>query len=161
MRFDCKKRCENPAKWGVRLGGDNVGRPVRTVVSVDDTTGEIKSMSTVYVSAPQREPPYLKLYMEGLSVLQGIPLYCWPVLLWLLGRIPYANSDPCFEFGTPMRQRAAEELGVKISQVNHAVSDLVKCRAILRSGRGLYQFNPSFFARGEWRDIQKLRSFGK
>lgn len=138
-----------------------MGRPVRTVISVDDTTGEVKSMSSMYVSAPQREPPYLKLYLDGLEELRRVPLYCWPILLWLLGRIPYANGDQCFEFGNPMRQRAAEELEVKISQVNHAVSDLVKCEAILRAGRGLYQFNPVFFARGEWKDIQKLRSFGE
>lgn len=137
-----------------------MGRPVRTVMSVDDTTGEVMSVSTVYVSAPEREPPYLKLYLDGLVGLRRVPLYCWPVLLWLLGRIPYANGEQCFEFGTPMRKRAAGELGVKISQVNHAVSDLVKCEAILRSGRGLYQFNPLFFARGEWKDIQKLRSCG-
>lgn len=137
-----------------------MGRPVRTVISVDDATGEVKSMSTTYVSAPQSEPAYLKLYFDGLTELRAMPLYCWPVLLWLLGRMPYANVDPCFEFGTPMRQRAAGELGVKISQVNHAVSDLVKCGAILRAGRGLYQFNPVFFARGEWKDIQKLRSCG-
>lgn len=135
-----------------------MGRPVRTVISVDDSTGEVKSMSTVYVSDPQREPPYFKVYMESLKVLRGIPLYCWPVLIWLLGRIPYANEDQCFEFGGPMRQRVADDLGVKIGKVNHAVSDLVKCGAILRAGRGLYQFNPRFFVRGEWKDIQKLRS---
>lgn len=137
-----------------------MGRPVRTVISVDDATGEVKSALTTYVSAPQREPPYLKVYMDKLKGLQGMPLYCWPVLLFLLERIPYANVDQSFEFGNPMRQRLADELGVKIGQVNHAVSDLVKCGAILRAGRGLYQFNPVFFARGEWKDIQKLRSCG-
>lgn len=139
-------------------GGDRVGRAVRTVISVDDTTGEVKNMSTVYVSTPQSEPAYLKLYMDGLARLREIPLYCWPVLLWLLGRMPYANADQCFEFGVPMRQRACGELKVKISQVNHAVADLVKCGAVLRVDRGLYRFNPAFFARGEWKDIQKLRS---
>lgn len=134
-----------------------MGRAVRTVVSVDDTTGEVTGMSTTYVSPPQSEPAYLKLYFDGLTGLRAMPLYCWPVLLWLLGRMPYANGDPCFEFGSPMRQRAAGELGVKVSQVNHAVSDLVKTGAVLRVGRGLYQFNPVFFARGEWKDIQKLR----
>lgn len=143
------------------MGGDRVGRPVRTVVSVDDATGEIKSMSTVYVSAPQSEPAYLKLYLEGLLCLRNIPLYCWPVLLWLMGRMPYANGDPCFEFGSPMRQRAAEELHLKISQINHAISDLVKFEAVLRVERGLYQFNPQLFARGEWKDIKKLRSSGQ
>lgn len=160
MQFSCKKCCENPARYGIIGRGDGAVQPVRTVISVDDMTGEVTSMSTVYVSAPQREPPYLKLYLDGLVGLRQVPLYCWPVLLWLLGRIPYANGEQCFEFCTPMRKLAAGELGVKISQVNHAVSDLVKCGAILRSGRGLYRFNPEFFARGEWKDIQKLRSCG-
>lgn len=130
-------------------------------MSVDDTTGEVKSMESVYVSPPQSEPAYLKLYFDALTGLRSMPLYCWPVLLWLLGRIPYANEDPCFEFGAPMRQKAASELGLKVSQVNHAVSDLVKCGAVLRVSRGLYRFNPQFFARGEWKDIQKLRSCGE
>lgn len=137
-----------------------MARPVRTVISVDDSTGEVKSMSSTYVSPPQSEPAYLKVYLDGMERLQEIPMYCWPVLLWLLGRMPYANADQCFEFGGPMRQRLADNLGVKIGKVNHAVSDLVKSGAILRSGRGLYRFNPLFFARGEWKDIQKLRSCG-
>lgn len=134
-----------------------MGRPVRTVISVDDATGEVKSSTTTYISAPKSEPAYLKVYMDGMERLRKIPLYCWPVLLWLLNRMPYANADPCFEFGKPMRERAAEEIGVNVSRVNHAVSDLAKCGAILRAGRGLYRFNPEFFARGEWKDIQKLR----
>lgn len=141
-------------------GGEGVGRPVRTVISVDDFTGEVKSKSTTYISAPKSEPAYLKVYLDGLDTLRNVPLYCWPVLLWLLKRIPYANADQCFEFGNPMRQKAAGELQIKISQVNHAVSDLVKCGAIMRAVRGLYRFNPMFFARGEWKDIQKLRSGG-
>ena len=95
-----------------------MGRPVRTVVSVDDSTGEIKSMTTVYVSSAQSEPAYLKLYLDGLLQLRDIPLYCWPVLLWLLGRMPYANADPCFEFGKPLRQRAADDLKLKIGRAH-------------------------------------------
>lgn len=137
-----------------------MGRPVLRVISVDDKTGEITSSSTTYVSSPKVEPPYVKVYMGGFEELRKMPLYCWPVLLWMLEKMPYANADQCFEFGKPMRQRVAEEIGVNVSRVNHAVSDLAKCGAILRAGRGLYRFNPEFFARGEWKDIQKLRSGG-
>lgn len=136
-------------------------RPVRTVIEVDDLTGELKNQSTVYVSSPQSEPPYVKLYFDGASQLRKIPLYCWPVLMWLLRLMPYANADPAFEFGAPMRRKAASELEVSVSRVDHAVSDLLKCGVLFRVDRGLYQFNPAFFARGEWKDIQKLRSCWK
>lgn len=133
-------------------------RPVRNVVVIDNTTGEVMQQSTVYVSSPQSEPPYVKVYFDGFSCLRSVPLYCWPVLVWLLRLLPYANTDPCFEFGAPMRRKVAAELKISVSRVNHAVSDLVQCGALLRVERGLYQFNPSFFARGEWKDIKKLRS---
>lgn len=138
-----------------------MARPVRTVTEVDNTTGEVTGQTTVYVSPPQSEPPYVKVYFDGFSCLRSVPLYCWPVLVWLLRLMPYANADPVFEFGTPMRRKAAGELEVSVGRVDHAVSDLLKCGVLLRAERGLYQFNPSFFARGEWKDIKKLRSSGQ
>lgn len=137
-----------------------MARPVRTVFSVDDMTGEITSSSTTYVSAPQIEPAYVKVYMDGMDGLRKIPLYCWPVLLWMLGRASYANEEQSLELCSTTRRRVAKDLDVSVSRVNHAVSDLVRCGIVLRVGRGLYRFNPEFFARGEWKDIQKLRSCG-
>lgn len=133
-------------------------RPVRNVVTVDDSTGEVVQQSTVYVSSPQSEPFYVKVYLDSISGLWSLRPYCLAVLVWLLRFMPYANADQCFQFGAPMREKAAKELKMSTSRVNHAVSDLMKCGVLLRESRGLYQFNPSFFARGEWKDIQKLRS---
>lgn len=138
-----------------------MGRPVRNIVVVDDTTGEVTGQSTVYVSPPQSEPPYVKVYFDSFSRLRSVPLYCWPVLWWMMRMLPYANADPVFEFGAPMRRKAAAELGVSAGRVDHAVSELLKCGVLLRVERGLYQFNPLFFARGEWKDIKKLRSSGQ
>lgn len=135
-----------------------MARPVRTVMEVNDTTGEVTGQTTVYVSSPQSEPPYVKVYFDGFSFLQTLPLYCWPVLLWLMRMIPYANADPVFEFGAPMRRKAAAELKVSTGRVDHAVSDLMKFGVLLRADRGLYQFSPFFFSRGEWKDIKKLRA---
>lgn len=118
-------------------------------------------LTTVYVSPPQSEPTYLKLYLDGLPGLRKIPLYCWPVLLWMFRLMPYASGDVSFEFGGPMRRKAAGELDLSETRVDHAVTDLVKAGAILRVDRGLYRFNPMFFARGEWKDIQKLRGSGQ
>lgn len=131
------------------------------MVEVNDRTGEVNGITTVYTSSPQSEPPYAKVYFDGVRQLRSIPLYCWPVLMWLLRLMPYANTDPVFEFGAPMRRKAASELEVSVSRVDHAVSDLLKCGVLLRADRGLYQFNPAFFARGEWKDIQKLRFSGR
>lgn len=134
-----------------------MGRPVMRVYSVDDKTGEVTSSSTTYVSTPKIEPAYVKLYFDGLDKLREIPLYCWPVLLWMLGKVSYANEEQSLELCSTTRKGVAESLNMSVNRVNHAVSDLVRCGIIFRSGKGLYRFNPVFFARGEWKDIQKLR----
>lgn len=136
-------------------------RPVRTTVEVNDRTGEVTGMTTVYVSPPQNEPPYVKVYLDSFQCLMDMPMYCGPVLWWMMRMLPYANMDQVFEFGGPMRRRAAAELEISAGRVDHAVSDLLKCGVLLRVERGLYRFNPAFFARGEWKDIQKIRSSWK
>lgn len=132
-------------------------RPVRTVIEVDDLTGELKGQSTVYVSPPKSEPNYVKVYLDSLPSLIRMPMYCWPILWWMIRMLPYANTEQVFEFGAPMRRKAAVDLGVSVSRIDHAVSDFLKCGILFRVDRGLYRFNPHFFARGEWKDIQKLR----
>lgn len=137
-----------------------MARPVREVFSVDNTTGEVISSSTTYVSVSKVEPAYVKLYFDGLDKLREIPLYCWPVLLWMLGKVSYANEEQSLELCSTTRKGVAESLNMSVNRVNHAVSDLVRCGIVLRVGKGLYRFNPEFFARGEWKDIQKLRLCG-
>lgn len=135
-------------------------RPVRTTVQVDGTTGEVTGISTVYTSPPQGEPPYVKMYIDGIEKLRAIPLSCFPVVIWLLRMIPYANVDKGFEFGPAMRKRAAKEIGISHGRINHIISDLLNAGVLLKLDRGFYQFDPLIFARGEWKDIQKLRSCG-
>lgn len=132
-------------------------RRVKTVVTVDDQTGEVKDMMSVYVSEAKKEPAYVKMYMDGIEMLYNMRSYCWPVLIWMVKRMAYSNAGQYFEFGAPMRRMAGEELGVSVERINHAVSELVKAGAVLRVDRGLYQFSPMIFGRGEWKDIAKLR----
>lgn len=132
-------------------------RSVRTVITLDNDTGDVQGMTTTYVSQAKREPFYVKTYIDGIEKLYSMRPYCWPVLIWMLRRMPYASEDQRFEFGLPMRKKAASELGMSLGRVNHAVTDLVESGAVLRVDRGLYQLNPMIFGRGEWKEIARLR----
>lgn len=132
-------------------------RSVRTVITLDNATGNVQDMTTTYVSQAKREPFYVKTYIDGIEKLYSMRPYCWPVLIWMLRRMPYASEDQRFEFGLPMRKKAASELGMSLGRVNHAVTDLVEAGAVLRVDRGLYQLNPMIFGRGEWKEISRLR----
>lgn len=132
-------------------------RRVKQVVTVDGATGEVMGMETVYVSKAKNEPPYVKLYLGGLEELSRMKPYCWHVLFWMLGRMPYAGHEQQFEFGTAGRKKAGEELGMSVGRINHVVSELVAAGALFRVDRGLYQLNPMIFGRGEWKEIAKLR----
>lgn len=133
-------------------------RRVRQVMTVDDQTGEVKNMETVYVSKVKSEPPYIKVYMDGIDGLYLVLHYSWRVLLWMLKRMPYAGNEMQWvEFGATVRRKAAAELGMSIGRINHAVVDLVTAGVLLRTEKGTYQINPVVFGRGEWKEIAKLR----
>lgn len=128
------------------------------MVTVNEKTGEVKGLEAVYVSKAQNEPAYVKLYLDGIEELYKMRSCCWPVLIWIVKRMGYANGEQVFEFGAPMRRRAGEVLQLSVWRINHALSDLVESGALLRVERGLYQLNPMIFGRGEWKEIAKLRA---
>lgn len=133
-------------------------RRVRQIMTVDDQTGEVKNMETVYVSKVKSEPSYIKVYMDGIDGLYLVPHYSWRVLLWMLKRMPYAgNGMQWVEFGAAVRRKAAAELDMSVGRINHAVIDLVTAGVLLRAEKGIYQINPVVFGRGEWKEIAKLR----
>lgn len=133
-------------------------RRVKQVMTVDEATGEVRSMEAVYVSKAKVEPAYVKVYLDGVDRLSQIKPYCWRVLFWMLGRMPYASYEQQIEFGTAARRKAGEELDMSVGRLNHVVSDLVTAGALLRVERGLFQLNPMIFGRGEWKEIAKLRA---
>ncbi|MBR8840797.1 MAG: replication/maintenance protein RepL [Stigonema ocellatum SAG 48.90 = DSM 106950] len=120
--------------------------------TVDIRTGEV--IKTYSESVVQREPDYVKLYLESITKLNDVQGWTDPILHELLRLMNYGNE---IVLNAAVKKRMA--LGLKISTrtIDNALSMLVKKNIIFRVDTGLYKGNPFLFGKGEWRDIRELR----
>jgi hypothetical protein len=120
--------------------------------TVDISTGEV--IKTYSESVVQKEPDYVKLYLESITKLNDVQGWTDPILHELLRLMNYGNE---IVLNAAVKKRMA--LGLKISTrtIDNALSMLVKKNIIFREDTGLYKGNPFLFGKGEWRDIRELR----
>ncbi len=120
--------------------------------TVDILTGEV--IKTYSESVVQKEPDYVKLYLESITKLNDVQGWTDPILHELLRLMNYGNE---IVLNAAVKKRMA--LGLKISTrtIDNALSMLVKKNIIFRVDTGLYKGNPFLFGKGEWRDIRELR----
>lgn len=123
--------------------------------SVDHTTGEIQHKTTENVSYMPTEPPYVKVYLDDIAKLYGLPKASSSLLHCLLRKMDY---DGIITLVAASKKRIAEELGVKQQTVANNIQALLKADILKRSGRGEFMFNPNLFAKGEWKNIYKQRN---
>jgi hypothetical protein len=120
--------------------------------TIDISTGEV--IKTYSESIVQKEPDYVKLYLESITKLNDVQGWTDPILHELLRLMNYGNE---IVLNAAVKKRMA--LGLKISTrtIDNALSMLVKKNIIFRVDTGLYKGNPFLFGKGEWRDIRELR----
>lgn len=124
---------------------------------IKDLNGNIESIKTNTSYKIEGEPPYVKLYLDTILYLKDLPKSHNPVLLALLKRIPWANQDQDIPINAALKRKISSELNCSVSRINNAITDFVKGQVLFRVDKGLYQFNPHLFGRGDWRDINELR----
>ena len=122
---------------------------------VDVETGELHTTETTNVVRLEREPPYVKMYLDDLSKLIGLQSGATMVLHELVSKIDY---DGIVTITKGTRERIAKKLNMKESSVRNRISDLTKENVLRRTGYCEYEMNPHLFAKGEWNDIRKRRS---
>ena len=122
--------------------------------SKDFKTGEIITEVSSKVFTVQREPDYVKLYVQDLSKLKGLTKGTNSILLSLVKRLPYNNE---LVLVASVKRAIMKETLMSMETVNKALKALVAKDVLIRKDRGLYLMNPNLFARGSWEDIKKIR----
>ena len=131
----------------------------------DETTGEVKVSQTKNRRHIRysKEPSFIKLYLDHLSRFVGLQLSLNPILIELLKCATYADKSE--EFGgmilylnKPLKSDIAKKCGLSLGRVDNAVSEFVKKGYMRRLELGKYQFNPYYFGKGEWADIENIRA---
>lgn len=128
--------------------------------AIDYVTGEIKQESSSITYSLASEPDFVKLYLQDLLYLVGLPKYHLYTLFWLMCNSNYANAKygQCVVLTSSLKEEIASEIGIKrVSSINSILTRLSKKRIIEHVGRSIYRLNPYLFGRGKWADIRGLQ----
>lgn len=137
------------------------------VRTVDSDGKEISSTETTHEKIRGRvgEPDYIKLYTNVWCEYNEIPTAYRNLFLELAIRMSYTNASDLGHSqivftGRPTSTAICECLGWKEAMYQKGLKALCECKAIKRINRGVYQINPSYAGRGQWRYNSKLNQGG-
>src|SRR5690554_6658935 len=121
---------------------------------IDTETGEVKQTVSTKTFGLDREPPYIKMYIDDIARLKELPQGMNKILMELIKSMGYNNVIPAYK---PIKMMICESLDIKMDYLNKAISTFHKKGLLIRLHRGIYIADPELFARGKWEDIQNLR----
>ena len=127
-----------------------------------ERTITIEKSSTI---TRNEEPDYVKLYTKVWLEFNGIPLPYRQLFLELVTRMTYCNANDLEHAQLvttckPFSDDIMRALKWKIAMFKRGLLELSKAGAIRRVGRGVYQINPSYAGKGEWKYNPKLKRGG-
>lgn len=130
-----------------------------------DGTSQITSTTKTAKIQRNDEPDYIKLYTRMWCEFNGIPETYRGLFLELVTRMSYCNStdlphSQLVNTGSLWGQDIMNALGWKRSMYQRGLRELCACGAIRQMGRGVYQINPCYAGRGEWKYNPRLSRGG-
>jgi len=122
----------------------------------DKESGTVKAteQTTVRKVKVQKEPSFIKLYLNDICKLKSIPKSSNAVLNELLKHTNY-NNEIILNMG--IKKRIIKNLDTTIATLNNSISKLNKAEIIKKIDSGIYKLNPYIFGKGEWANIKAIR----
>lgn len=131
----------------------------------DVNTGEVVATNKTSIQSVKvsKEPAFIKLYLEHLICFKGLSISINSILAELLQQCSYANINDAeggmiLYINKALKKTIASKLNLSVSRIDHSITEFVKKDLMRRLDLGKYQFNPHFFGKGEWKDIQNIRA---
>lgn len=122
---------------------------------LDKETGDVVLEETKIQSfSIDREPDYVKLYLEDVSRLKDIPQGMNKVLFELMKGVSYNGIVMAYK---PVKQIMCKNMGISMNYLNKCIDEFYKKGILIRYARGVYIADPNLFAKGSWKDIKNLR----
>jgi hypothetical protein len=138
--------------------GDINGKKISHVQVVEhlnvDEYGVVTSSSQTSISKFEKEPPYVKLYLQDLARLNGLNTTEQKLVNELVYNMGYNNIVPAYK---PVKEMIAIKLGVAYCTIDEAIKSLHKKGILIRRARGMYVMDPNIFGRGSWKDVKNIR----
>lgn len=134
---------------------------------VVDENGEFSHYESKRRYTIEQDDSYIKLYLNEVFRLDGLPASCSEVLFRILGYVTFANDENgkmTVFMNSSLKEDMLENMRkhpdstVKsISTIDNAITILSKKKILYRLSRAKYQLNPYIFGKGDWKDISELR----
>uniref|UniRef100_UPI003F491A8A replication/maintenance protein RepL n=1 Tax=Niallia taxi TaxID=2499688 RepID=UPI003F491A8A len=122
---------------------------------MDSTTGEVLQERFVQQIYQDKEPNYVKLYIDNLILLNGLPKGTTDTIMELLKYMSYENT---IILNSYIKKEIAQSLGFKtVQSLDNNINKLVKKGILDRIGRGTFRANAFLFGKGDWNDIKQIR----
>ena len=129
---------------------------------IDEETGEIISTTSSTTFRVEKEPDFIKLYLDDVLRLNDLPKGMSPILFRICKIMSYNNIVVLIN---PIKQMISNDLNISISYVNKCIDIFHKKGILIRirdektqkQHRGVYLVDPELFGKGQWKDIKSLR----
>lgn len=122
--------------------------------TVDLDSGEVRQTVSTKTFGIEKEPPYIKMYIDDIARLKELPPGMNKILIELIKSMGYNNVIPAYK---PIKMMICNNLNIRMDYLNKAISTFHKKGLLIRLHRGIYMADPELFARGKWEDIKNLR----
>ena len=130
-------------------------RTIYKSTTINHETGEVKESTTVR-AVKGEEPSYIKLYLQDISYLYGLPATAGDLMHELLQYVTYGTQQ--IILNASVKEKICEVTGIAKQTLNNRLQDLVNKGIISRDGRGVFVLNPYLFGKGDWKSVRELRS---
>ena len=124
---------------------------VESVVQNGDETTEHSSLKVLRFD---REPDYVKLYINDISKIFSLPDSVQPLIIQLAKSMTY---DGFVYMTKSSRERIGKTLGINEKTIRNRLTVLCNSGILKRVGNAEYEMNPNLFAKGDWPTIYKRR----
>lgn len=126
----------------------------RVEKKMDFESGEVLEMSSFEEYYLDKEPEFVKLYLDDIVKLKDLPGTSHSVLLCILR---YMNYDNEVTLISHIKDKIAQKVGIARTTVDNVIKKLKKANLLLPVNRGVFLVNPRYFGKGEWKNIKALR----
>lgn len=133
-----------------------------TTTIIDKDTGVIQEQRREVVQVADKEPDYIKLYLDCICTFKGLNKGLSTILIAFCSHMTWADDEESGKqvifVNSITKKSVAKKVGVGVDRLNKALKDIVEAGIFRRIARGCYEVNPFIIAKGKWSDIKTLRA---
>lgn len=139
---------------------------VETTTIIDELGNESTTTKSTTTNIQRNaEPDYIKLYTKMWCEFNAVPDAYRELFMQLVIRMTYCNAtdlkhSQLVNTGKPWSDDIMNVLGWKQRMYQRGLKALCECGAIRKAGKGVYQINPLYAGRGEWKYNPRLNRGG-